>query len=401
MKGIMLIGIVVTTLGLSYPRLAYADQQSQNASQHGGTERMSIEEKLRRKEEELERIRKELEAKRREAEMLAGQERDLMSEIERLNDEIRANRQLLETLRAKKRVVLEDLRLTQHDLEVAQASFEAARDRLGKRLRAIYKFGRGQVMEILLTARTFADLAKRIYYLSVIAEHDSDLMREFEERLETRQILVEHIKAKKANLDAVEAEVREETRRLELVLEERDALVAKLKQKRSYYENLARKLEETSRELETVIDRLEGEGEQVKVETPFESQRGKLMWPCQGEVISEFGIETHPRFGTIIRNNGIDIKALPGTKVRAVAGGSVSFAGDVTGLGKCVIISHGGGYYSLYGHLETINVAIAYVVSQGETIGTLGETSTPEGAVLHFEIRKGKEPLDPEDWLLR
>ncbi len=400
MRARVFIGFLIFIFGLSFA--CWADENPQASSSSGlAGDRSSIERRLREKEKQLEKIRKELEAKRREAEMLAGQERDLASEIERINSEIRANRELLETLKAKKRVVLEDLSLTEKDLERAQASFESARNRLGQRLRAIYKFGRGQVMEILLTAHTFADLAKRIYYLSVIAEHDRELMKEFEDRLETRRVLLEHIKSKKANLEAVEREVEEETRNLELKRQERDALVAKLKQKRSYYENLARKLEETSRELGSVIDNLESKKQEVRVETPFESRRGSLMWPCQGEVIGSFGVETHPRFGTIIRNNGIDIKALPGTKVRAIAAGSVSFAGRVSGLGNCVIINHGDGYYSLYGHLETISVETAYVVKPGEAIGTLGETSTPEGAVLHFEIRKGKEPLDPEQWLLK
>jgi len=399
-RSIPFISAFILLIGLTYGSIVSAQQPRSPSGQLSG-ERSSIEEQLKQKEEELEKIRKELETKRREAQMLAGQEQDLVLELERLNREIRANRELLRTLEEKKKVVLEDLQLTQRDLEAAQASFELARDRLSKRIRAIYKFGRGQIMEILLTARTFADLAKRIYYLSVIAEHDSELMGEFERKLETRQVLVDHIRAKKANLEAVEREVREETRKLELRREERDAIVAKLKQKRSYYENLARRLEEASRELESVIDRLEGRRQKVRVGVAFDSQRGRLMWPCEGEVISEFGVETHPRFGTIIRNNGIDIKALPGTKVRAIASGSVSFAGSVSGLGKCVIISHGDGYYSLYGHLESISVRTAYEVKQGEVIGTLGETSTPEGAVLHLEIRKGKKPLDPEQWLLR
>jgi septal ring factor EnvC (AmiA/AmiB activator) len=367
------------------------------------TLREQIEDEMRQTEQELDSIRKDLESKRRAAAELAGREQNLMAEIVRINDEIRVNRELLTTLDERKKVIVRDLDVTNRDLMVAQASFEMARDMLGKRLTAIYKFGRGQILEILLTSKTFADLAKRIYYLSIVADHDWELVSVFEERVETRRVLREHIETKKGRLEAVEAEVGEETRNLELKREERDALVAQLKEKRYYYENLTRELEAASRELEALLVELETRREEATqyAGTAFEAHRGKLMWPCEGEVVSTYGVETHPQFGTIIRNNGMDIKTTPGTKVRAVAAGRVSFAGALSGFGSCIIVSHGEGFYSLYGHLESMLVSTGYDLREGDAIGIIGETSTPEGPVLHLEIRHGKKPLDPAEWLLK
>jgi murein DD-endopeptidase MepM/ murein hydrolase activator NlpD len=211
---------------------------------------------------------------------------------------------------------------------------------------------------------------------------------------------MEHIEGKKAKIEAVEREVEEETRNLQLKKEQRDALVARLKEKRYYYENLTRKLEEASRNLEDLIGDLETRREEAEFAgTPFEGRIGRLVWPCDGDVISEFGVQTHPRFGTIIRNNGINIKTLPGTKIRAVASGEVSFAGALSGFGNCIVVSHGDGFYTLYGHLESLMVTKGHEVREGDAIGLVGETSTPEGAVLHFEIRHGTKPLDPAKWL--
>ena len=165
---------------------------------------------------------------------------------------------------------------------------------------------------------------------------------------------------------------------------------------------MARELEDASRNLEAVIETLMSQAEVLaEADTTFEGRMGTLMWPCDGEVISEYGMETHPRFGTIIKNNGIDIRTTPGSKVRAVASGEVSFAGPLSGFGNCIIIGHGDGFYTLYGHLESLLVTKGYRVGEGDAIGYIGETSTPEGAVLHFEIRKGKAPLDPTRWFLR
>jgi septal ring factor EnvC (AmiA/AmiB activator) len=395
--------LVAAGLCLAVLPVAASAQEEKRPLEEPRLSREQIEEEMRLKEKELNDIRRELQSKRQAAEEIAGRERDLMGEVERINDEIRVNRDLLTKLQQQKDVIITDLEMTNQDLMIAEASYEMASDMLGKRLRAIYKFGRGQVMEVLLTSKTFADLAKRIYYLSIVADHDMELISVFEERVETRKVLRTHIRGKRDRLEALEEEVRGETRNLELKREERDALVAQLKEKRYYYENLTRQLEEAGRNLEAVIADLEVKREEASRfgGTAFEGRMGTLMWPCDGEVISHFGVETHPQFGTIIKNNGIDIKTLPGSRVRAVAPGSVSFAGTLSGFGNCIIISHGEGFYSLYGHLESLLVSTGYDVGEGEAIGFIGETSTPEGAVLHLEIRHGKKPLDPAEWLLK
>ncbi len=354
------------------------------------------------REDELGRIRADLMERRRQASELAGREHDLQAEVDRINAEIDVNRELLQKLSEKQAVLLQDMELARADLEMAEDRLASASNLLEKRLRAIYKFGRGEAMEVILLSKTFADLAKRIYYLSVIADHDRELMAVFSERVETRRVLAEHIADKKRRIDDVELEVATETRNLELKKEERDALVSRLKEKRYYYESLADRLEEASTELENLISGLEARREEAEFTgTGFESRKGSLMWPCDGEVVANFGVETHPRFGTIIRNNGIEIKTMPGAKVRAVANGVVSFAGALSGFGNCIVISHGEGFYSMYGHLESMLTEKGYNVAEGLAIGVLGETSTPEGAVLHFEIRQGKKPLDPAEWLLK
>jgi septal ring factor EnvC (AmiA/AmiB activator) len=366
------------------------------------TGRAVAEEKLRATEEELARIRKDLDEKRSTAADIAGQEQDAVLEIERLNEEMRVNQELLHKLGQRKAVLLDDLNSAQRDLTRAQASLAAAGDLLGERLRGIYKFGRGQVMEVLLTSKTFPDLAKRIYYLSIVADQDRQLILEFESSVETKRVLVEHIDGRRARLEQNEAEVAEQTRNLASMKEERDALLTRLKSKRSYYESMARDLQETSRNLEELLGGFEaGRGEASHAGGTFRGKMGGLIWPCDGEVISDFGVEQHPKFGTIIKNNGIDIRTDSGTRVRAVAAGSVSFAGPLSGFGNCVIVDHGSGYYTLYGRLESVMVTTGLGVDEGDALGSVSETSAPEGAVLHFEIRQGKKALDPRLWLVK
>jgi septal ring factor EnvC (AmiA/AmiB activator) len=88
-----------------------------------------------------------------------------------------------------------------------------------------------------------------------------------------------------------------------------------------------------------------------------------------------------------------------GTPVRAVAAGVVRFAGWFQGYGRMVILDHGGGYFTVSGHLERVDVERGDAVAAGEVFGSAGETGSLAGPRLYFEIRRGGEPLDPAEWL--
>jgi murein hydrolase activator len=130
---------------------------------------------------------------------------------------------------------------------------------------------------------------------------------------------------------------------------------------------------------------------------------GTLDWPVEGDLIYRFGPERRPN-GTVLRWNGVGIRAAPGTPVRAVRDGTVALAGPFEGYGPTVILSHGDGFYTLYLYLEDIGVVEGRRVSAGQVVGTVGGAGTPEGPHLEFQIRApvgGGPPQaqDPLDWL--
>src|SRR5262249_18739918 len=97
----------------------------------------------------------------------------------------------------------------------------------------------------------------------------------------------------------------------------------------------------------------------------FGANRGRLPWPAEGDIIGRFGLETHPEWGTQIRNNGIDIKAPEGSPVRCVGDGRVEVSDWLPGYGQSVIVNHGQGYYSIYAHLSSSSVSTGSRVSAG------------------------------------
>ncbi len=134
-----------------------------------------------------------------------------------------------------------------------------------------------------------------------------------------------------------------------------------------------------------------------------EFRRGIIAWPVEGELIYRFGREARPN-GTVLARQGIGIRAATGTPVQAVEAGTVQLAGPLEGYGLTVILSHGGGFYTLYLYLEEIEVTQGREVAVGQVVGTVGGADTPEGPHIEFQIRApadGGDPRaqDPLRWL--
>jgi murein hydrolase activator len=133
---------------------------------------------------------------------------------------------------------------------------------------------------------------------------------------------------------------------------------------------------------------------------PLLAFRGDLDWPVAGPVVSAFGRATSGRFGTAVARNGVEIGANEKTPVHAVHEGTVAFVAPFTGFGTLVIVDHGGGAYSLYGHLSQALVTKGASVARRSLIGAVGHT--PAGApALYFELRIDGRPVDPVQWLRR
>ena len=122
---------------------------------------------------------------------------------------------------------------------------------------------------------------------------------------------------------------------------------------------------------------------------------GDLTSPLSGSITSEFGTRIHPITGEEKFHAGIDIGAAEGTPVGAAGAGEVTMAGWYGGYGNAVMIDHGNGLQSLYGHLSAIMVSVGDLVTQLQTIGLVGSTGNSTGPHLHFELRQDGSPIDP------
>lgn len=126
---------------------------------------------------------------------------------------------------------------------------------------------------------------------------------------------------------------------------------------------------------------------------------GQMIFPCAGEITSSFGWRTHPILGYQRFHSGLDIGADYGTVIYAADGGTVIFAGWYGGYGNAVIIDHGGGITTLYGHTSELYVQEGQTVQKGQAIAAVGSSGLSTGPHVHFEVRENGDPVDPMAYL--
>jgi septal ring factor EnvC (AmiA/AmiB activator) len=364
------------------------------------------------KRRELEQLSQQAREKRAQAGALRGQETRALGDLKRTERDLASSRKRLKTLRAKRERLDDQLELTRANLERSVATLSTKRAQLAKRLRHIYMEGPARDLEFLVSTRSFAGLMMRWDFLQMVAEQDRLLL----ESVETEKDKVEANKHRlESNLQLVSANAQRTTKessKLANLRVTRANTVEQIQSKREEYEAAAAELERSARAVAGLLARLErsrqaeatkarGEGRNPQPYSgDFARGQGQLDWPAQGSIVGHMGLETHPRFGTQVRNDGIDIAMAVGTAVRAVAKGRVDFANDdYEGVGGMVVLNHGDGYYTIYSHLSDVGVSTGTEVAAGTVIGHSGETGSLKGPVLHFEVRKGATPLNPESWL--
>jgi septal ring factor EnvC (AmiA/AmiB activator) len=131
----------------------------------------------------------------------------------------------------------------------------------------------------------------------------------------------------------------------------------------------------------------------------FAIMKGKLDWPISGKVVSKFGFHTNPKLNTKIENLGIDIKTDKNEKIYPVLDGVVSIITYNREYGNMIIVSHGGGYHTVYANVENIMVNENDYIESNTKIGEVSKSSISNEHLLHFQIWKNESKLNPEDWL--
>lgn len=339
-----------------------------------------------------------------------------------VNDKLYAIQQQLEAAQRDYQAVANELKATEEKIAATQAELEKTQARLKvregvftKRVRDIYMHGQLSYLDVVLGAKDFSDFSNRLELLRRIIDADITLISDIRQEraaIETAKQELETQRARQAQLRDQAAAKRDE---IESRRKEQQAILYQAQNDKAVAEQAYNEYQQSSQAIAEMLrqraaDRAAqaaaaaaqassgGGGGSSDSYQPV-SGSGAMIWPVNGVVTSPYGYRTHPIFGTTIYHSGMDIGVDYGTPVHAADGGVVVEAGWISGYGYAVIIDHGNGLSTLYGHNQELAVSEGQAVSQGQVIAYAGSTGNSTGPHVHFEVRANGDPVDPSAYL--
>jgi septal ring factor EnvC (AmiA/AmiB activator) len=274
----------------------------------------------------------------------------------------------------------------------------AERQALSQQVRMSYITGREEIFKLLLSQESPASLGRMLVYYDYFNRARSVRIAAVSSQIRTLQRLDEEGDQVRAELATLEQAQSEEVAAIGRLRDERRALLATLDAGIADANSEIERLRSEERRLAELVKQLAEllAGFPVSSEESFARLKGRLTWPVQGKVAGDYG---KPRGGGPMRWNGVLLEAAQGTAVRTVYHGRVAFADWLPGLGLLIIVDHGDGYMSLYGHNEALLKESGDWVEPGEAIAQVGDTGGQARPSLYFEIRQNGEPVNPHQWI--
>lgn len=285
----------------------------------------------------------------------------------------------------------------QQQVDASKRRLAAKQRSLATQVRAVYASGQTERLRLLLSQQEPARLGRVLVYYRYLTEDRATeikaVIAELSELTDAEIRLAENA----ARLEQLLARQTEEARRLEQARQARAQVVASIDARITDRQSEAARLTAEAAALESLIEELRRALADMPGtdREPFASLKGKLDWPAKGVLVSDFG---QPRAGGSLKWNGVVIGTDRGRDVRAVYHGRVAYADWLPGMGLLLVIEHGDGYMSLYGHNETLYKRVGDWVEPGEVVAGAGDTGGKSRTGLYFEIRRDGQPQNPHRW---
>lgn len=285
---------------------------------------------------------------------------------------------------------------TEVELAAAQKRLDERERILNKRLRDVYMHGKLNYLEVILGAKNFTDFANRLEFLKRIVSADLNLITEIRAERELILQKKQQLEVQRQQLAKLQAEAEAKKTVVENKKQDQLIVLARLQDEKALAEASYAELQATSQDIEARIRARQQQGASAG---QVVHGSGVFIWPTSGPITSPFGYRIHPIFGTQIYHSGIDIGVDTGTPIMAADSGVVVEADWLGGYGYAVVIDHGNGLSTLYGHNSELAVSPGQSVQQGQVIAYAGSTGYSTGPHCHFEVRVNGSPVDPMGYL--
>ena len=321
---------------------------------------------------------------------------DVSEKLKAIQAELDEATRKLQAIKKEQDQVNLQIKQLQEEIQKAEVQLRARQAILNKRVRVIYMHGQLSYIEVILGANSFSDFANRLELLKRIIRSDFNLIQEIQQRKAAIEAKKVEIEKEKARLDELASEAQKVQDEVKAKKAEQQRVLAHARTQQDAAKQMEADLIARSNEIRQMI---QSRMQQNSGSDQIVHGSGTFIWPCNGPITSPFGYRTHPIFGTTIYHSGIDIGVDYNTPIHAADGGTVILAGWCGGYGNAVIIDHGNGLQTLYGHNTSVAVSEGQTVSQGQVIAYSGSTGYSTGPHCHFEVRRNGEAVDPMGYL--
>lgn len=340
---------------------------------------------------------------------------DVSAKLKQIQADLDAANARLQSIQTKQAEINAQIAQTQNEIVKMEAYLKTRQDVLNRRVRAIYMHGQLNYLEVILGANSFSDFANRVELLKRVIRSDYNLILEIQKQKAAIEAKKAQLEEDKRQLDALAAEAEKTRQEIAKKKAEQQKVLDAAKSNKAAAAQMEQDLNAQLASVRNLIQQRLAAAEAARQATQQQAASddeggggsddnyvqgtGAMGWPCSGPITSPFGYRTHPIFGTTIFHAGIDIGVDYGTPIHAADSGVVVYSGWISGYGNAVIIDHGGGISTLYGHNQSLAVSEGQSVSKGSVIAYAGSTGNSTGPHCHFEVDVNGSPVNPMGYL--
>ncbi|WP_288780487.1 murein hydrolase activator EnvC [uncultured Dialister sp.] len=342
---------------------------------------------------------------------------DVSAKLKQIQADLDAANARLQSIQKKQAEINAQIAQTQNEIVKMEAYLKTRQDVLNRRVRAIYMHGQLNYLEVILGANSFSDFANRVELLKRVIRSDYNLILEIQKQKAAIEAKKAQLEEDKRQLDALAAEAEKTRQEIAKKKAEQQKVLDAAKSNKAAAAQMEQDLNAQLASVRNLIQQRLAAAEAARQaaqqqaasddeggggggsDDNYVQGTGAMGWPCSGPITSPFGYRTHPIFGTTIFHAGIDIGVDYGTPIHAADSGVVVYSGWISGYGNAVIIDHGGGISTLYGHNQSLAVSEGQSVSKGSVIAYAGSTGNSTGPHCHFEVDVNGSPVNPMGYL--
>lgn len=383
------ISIILVLVILSH---MYGFVFAENITNEGQTNEQSL-------TEQQKEVTEKIDAANTKLEYVQSELSSTMLRVQELEDKVLDYKSQMTDLSEKLDTLQTSIDEARQALSVVEADYNEKEELLKERLVAMYESGETTYLDVLLSSRNIVDFISGYYLITELVKYDNEL--------------IEEVETKKNEIEVTEAKLEKEETEIKLLKSKKEQTTIILQNTITMQENEVAKLSEQERNLQQEISQYKVEQAQIEAaiqaatnnmaDFSIQYTGGTMLWPVaiSGTYItSGYGVREHPIQGISKMHTGIDIgNATYGSPVVAAADGVVTYAGWLGGYGNCVMINHGDGIVTLYGHGQKILTELYKEVKQGDLIMEVGSTGNSTGPHLHFEVRVNGSTVQPLNYV--